>query len=142
MQHILVFSYENGPGPDHGSDALGLPTGGRFAWPAKFLVRYSRKSRDNPSRQIAVLANLTLVCDGTSQQKPRHGRMHRLTSERAVLASQQTQLCSVGFALWRFALAPTDERFTLSRHSGRLRLLAFLSHGSSRGSVLARGDTI
>jgi hypothetical protein len=87
VQHILVFSYENGSGTNHRSDAVWCRTGGRFTWPAEFLVPYSRKSRDNPSRQIAVLANLTLVSDGTSQQKPRHGRMHRLTGERAVLAS-------------------------------------------------------
>jgi hypothetical protein len=90
VQHILVFSYENGSGTDHRSNAVWALTGGRFAWPAEFLVRYSRKSRDNPSRQIAAVANLTLVSDGTSQQKPRHRRMHRLTCERAVLASQQT----------------------------------------------------
>jgi hypothetical protein len=140
VQLILVFSYENGSGTDQGSDALWVPTGGRFAWPAEFLVSYSRKSRDNPSRQIPVLANLTLVSDGTSQQKPRHGSMHRLSGERAVLASQQTQLGSVGFALWSFAAAPADARFTVSRRQPRL--LAFFSHGSSRGSVLARGDTV
>jgi hypothetical protein len=99
VQHIPVFSYENGSGTDHRSDAICVRTCGRFTRPAEFLVCYSRESRDNPGRQIAVLANLTLVSDGTSEQKPGHRRMHRLTGERAVLASQQTQLGSVGFAL-------------------------------------------